>query len=119
MQPEERDAAYLWDMLSAARDALGFAAGKTLATFSADRMARAATERALMIVGEAAGRVSQAFRESHPEIPWRRIVGLRNVLAHEYGQVVVERIWALVEDDLPRLAAALERLLPPPPDAEG
>jgi uncharacterized protein with HEPN domain len=118
MQPEERDAAHLWDMLLAARDALGFVTGKTLATFSADRMAKAATERALMIVGEAAGRVSPAFRESHPEIPWRRIVGLRNVLAHEYGQVVVERIWTLMEGDLPRLAAALERLVPKPPEPD-
>jgi uncharacterized protein with HEPN domain len=53
-----------------------------------------------MIVGEAAGRISAAMRESHPEIPWRQIVGLRNILAHEYGQVAVERVWALVQEDL-------------------
>jgi uncharacterized protein with HEPN domain len=118
MQPEERDAAHLWDMLSAARDALGFAGGKPLPAFSADKMARAATERALMIVGEAAGRISGATREAHPEIPWRQIVGLRNILVHEYGQVAVERVWALAQEDLPKLIKALERLVPRPPDTD-
>jgi predicted nucleotidyltransferase len=51
----------------------------------------------------------------HPEIPWRKIIAQRNVLAHEYGEVEPSLVWVLVTDHLPRLVAQLEPLLPPPP----
>jgi len=53
------------------------------AQYMDDRKLQLAVERSLEIIGEAARRVSPVFRESHPEVPWRRIIGLRNVLAHE------------------------------------
>jgi uncharacterized protein with HEPN domain len=47
---------------------------------------QSAVERQLEIIGEAARRVSEAFQQKHPEIPWRSIIGQRNVLAHQYGR---------------------------------
>ncbi len=108
MQPEQRDAAYLWDMLDAARTVQQICAGLNWTQYEADRKTQLATERLLEIIGEAAGRVSPAFRETHPEIPWRRVIGQRNVLAHEYGEIKQERIWKVVAEDIPVLIRQLE-----------
>jgi uncharacterized protein with HEPN domain len=56
-------------------------------------MIRYAVERQLLVIGEAANRVSAEFQETHPEIPWRQMIGLRNVLAYEYGEIKGDRIW--------------------------
>ncbi|MGI6272863.1 MAG: DUF86 domain-containing protein [Anaerohalosphaeraceae bacterium] len=57
------------------------------------------------------GRVSPVFRDSHPEIPWRKVIGQRNVLAHEYGEIKQERIWKVVAEDIPALIRQLETLI--------
>jgi len=74
-----------------------------------------AVERCVEIIGEAACRLSDGFKASRPEIPWARIVGQRNVLAHEYREVQLERLWRVVREQLPALVASLEAELPPPP----
>jgi uncharacterized protein with HEPN domain len=112
MQPEARDAAYLWDIIQAARDISDFVSDLTYEQFAADKKTRYAVERQLLAIGEAANRVSALFRNEHPEIPWRRIVAQRNVLAHEYGELLVERIWLVVKESIPQLVETLQRLLP-------
>lgn len=117
MQPDQRDAAYLWDMLEAARRAVEFTRGVTLAHYLENRMLQYAVERAIEIVGEAANRVSPGFREAHPEIPWRKIVAQRNVLVHEYGDIEPNLIWDLIQTYLPTLIQQLEALVPSAPPA--
>ncbi len=112
MRPEERDRAYLWDMLQAARDVLEFTNNQDLHSFVADRRTRFAVERQLLVIGEAAFHVSETFRKQHPEIPWARIIGQRNVLAHDYGEILVERIWLVSQRNIPSLAKQLSELLP-------
>lgn len=119
MRPEARDAAYLWDMLDAARNAVAFTRGKTLDDFAEDRMLQYAVERAVEIVGEAANRVSPAFHKAHPEVPWRKIVGQRNVLAHEYGDIDPSMMWDLARLHLPVLVQQLEGLIPSDEREEG
>ncbi|TSA47111.1 MAG: DUF86 domain-containing protein [Deltaproteobacteria bacterium] len=122
MRPEERDPAYLWDMIEAARAAVDYTENLTLNKFLAtDReraITRLAVERQLEILGEAARRVSSQFREAHPELPWREIVGLRNVISHEYDKVNYESIFRIVRNRLPVLIAMLEPLVPPLPMGE-
>ena len=60
-----------------------------------------------LIVGEAAGQISDALRKEHPEIPWRIIVGMRNVLIHDYVQTNYKLVWHTVKNDLPKLQAQL------------
>jgi uncharacterized protein with HEPN domain len=72
MRPKERDPAYLWDMREAARDVLRFIEGADFERFASDKMLRYAVERQVTVIGEAARRVSQAFKNQHPEIPWLR-----------------------------------------------
>lgn len=112
MQPAEREAAYLWDMLEACREMLGFCADAEWEDFIADRKLCLAEERSLEIVGEAAGKVSEEFQRKHPAISWHQIKGMRNILAHEYVQIDYEIIYKTVTGDIPKLTAALEALLP-------
>jgi uncharacterized protein with HEPN domain len=64
-------------------------------------------------MGEAAARVSAVFQTREVSIAWRQIKGMRNILAHEYGQIDYEIIFKTVRDDIPRLISSLEALLPP------
>ena len=117
MRPENRDSAYIWDMLEAALSVREFVKDLTSDQFFQNRMVQAAVERQVEILGEAARRVSDPFKDAHPEIPWRRIVGMRNVLAHEYGEIIQSRMWTLTVNQIPELIAQLERLIPPSPPA--
>jgi uncharacterized protein with HEPN domain len=113
MLADKRDAAHLWDMREAARDCLEFVKNATYEQFCADRMMHSAVERRLEILGEAAGRVSEAFQLSHPDIPWKEIKGIRVVLAHRYGDVNLHQLWQALRKDVPELAPKLDALIPP------
>lgn len=109
---ESRDPAYLWDMLDAAKTIAAFVADRTFNDFQTNRMFRNAVERNMEIIGEAANRISEDFQKSHPEIPWRNIIGQRNILIHEYGEVKNERIWVVATERIPELISLLKPLLP-------
>jgi len=81
--------------------------------FATDWVIQDALMRELEILGEAGGRVSKRFASSHPEIPWRAIAGLRDVLIHQYEEVDLAKVWAIVEKDLPSLRQSIADLLPP------
>jgi uncharacterized protein with HEPN domain len=119
MRPDAKDMARLWDMLDAARTAVQFTEGVGFEDFLRDRKTRNAVERNLEIIGEAGRCVSQRTRESLPDIPWRSMIGLRNALAHEYGEIRYEILWTVVRDKLIPLIARLEALgVDGPPPAE-
>ena len=79
-----RDAGSLVDMLKAARKVGEYATGLDESSFLANSRDQDAILRQLTIVGEAAKRVSNEFRTSHPEVPWRRVAGFRDVVVHDY-----------------------------------
>ena len=56
--------------------------------------------------------VSDELKSQHPEIPWRLIIAQRNVLAHDYGEILQDRIWRVTIEHIPELAQQLSRLLP-------
>ncbi|HEX73257.1 MAG TPA: DUF86 domain-containing protein [Candidatus Hydrogenedentes bacterium] len=117
MPLDVKDATCLWDMLDAARAATEFTAGQRYEHFIADRKTRNAVERNLEIIGEAARRVSARVRENHPGIPWKSMIGFRNLLAHEYGEIRYEIVWSVVQEKLPPLIRQLEAMnvdCPPP-----
>ena len=115
MPPDGRDAGYLLDMLQHARGVVGALRGRTLNEYLGDEDLRLAIERRIEIIGEAARRVSERYQTAHPEIPWRKIVAQRNVLAHEYGEIQDDIIWRVANVSMPELIALLEPLVPPPP----
>jgi len=112
MLPEDRDPAYLWDMLEAAKEADSMLAEYDLSAFLADRVMLRAIERIIEIIGESARRVSASYQQTHPEIHWREIIGQRNILAHEYGQIDHELLYKTATEDIPDLITVIESLLP-------
>jgi len=115
MSPDEKDPAYIWDMLDFAREATRLVEGVSWSDYDARRELQLALERCLELVGESARRVSETTRRAHPEIEWPKIIGLRNVLAHDYGSIVQGRLFEIATDLVPDLVSKLEAILPPPP----
>jgi uncharacterized protein with HEPN domain len=81
--------------------------------FFQDVMVQDAVLRNFEVIGEAAKRLDDVYRAAHPQIPWRSLAGLRDVLIHQYNSVDLERVWAIVEGELPGLREAIAALLPP------
>lgn len=109
MLPEERDAALILDIVLAARDIERFVSDIDLKKFESDKMLRYAVERQLLVIGEAARHLSENFKKNVPSVPWSAIIGLRNIIAHEYGEILTERVWLVAVRDLKGL---IEELLP-------
>jgi uncharacterized protein with HEPN domain len=80
-----RDAAWLLDMLAAARAFVDFVNGRTFQEYEQDLFFRSAVERQIEIIGEAARGISDAFKTTHPQIPWRPIMAQRHRLDHRIG----------------------------------
>jgi uncharacterized protein with HEPN domain len=104
-------AASLRDMLDYAVKAVRFCEGKSQGEFERDELLQLAVVRALELVGEAAWRVPQDFRDQYPSIPWQDIVGTRNRLIHGYDRVDLKIVWDTIQDDLPRLIETLRLTL--------
>ena len=116
MQPEQKDAALLWDIKHAAEDILEFIKGMKIHQFESNKVVRYAVERQILVIGEAARNISDSLKENHPEIPWRAIIGQRNIIAHEYGDILIERIWLLAVENIPELLKQIEPLIPASPE---
>jgi uncharacterized protein with HEPN domain len=101
-------------MLDACRRARELANARDRRDLDQDWMAALALERLLEIIGEGARRLSAERRDAHPDVPWSQIVGMRDRLAHGYDQVDLDRLWVVVDQDLPKLIADLERMIGQP-----
>ena len=105
---------YLWDAQHAAELAMGFVSGMERAEFLTNELVQAAVERKLEIVGEALNKLRRFFPEVAAEIPaLGQAVGMRNILAHEYGSVNPLMVWDTVTNHVPVL---LKLLVEPEPD---
>lgn len=112
MSAVRHDAVLLADMHSAA-DAIGaYLANRSREDFERDQLLQDAVIRRLLVFGEAANHVSDELVADTPEIPWRAIVGMRNVLVHAYHQVDLDAVWLAATVEVPELRAALVRLQP-------
>jgi uncharacterized protein with HEPN domain len=98
-------------MLDAAREALGFAAGRSRADLDSDRMLVLSLVKSIEIIGEAASKVSEETRQKHAAVPWIDIVAMRNRLIHAYYEVDLDRVWDTLDADLPPLVAELEKVI--------
>lgn len=110
-----RDDVAVADILLAARRAVAFLGTLDQLAFERDDKTQSAILHQLLIIGEATKRVSDAFRVRHSQIPWRLMAGMRDKLVHEYDDVDLDEVWNTVSNDLPKLIAAVERLVPPEP----
>ena len=111
-----RDAANLLDILDSARLIRSYVEGRSRRDLLDDVGLQDQVVRRFEIIGEAARRLSEEARTRLEGIPWRAIVGLRNVLIHDYDEVNYERLWDIIQNDLPSLIEQIEPLVPPPRD---
>ena len=81
--------------------------------FFADLMVQDAVIRNFEVIGEAAKRVSDEYRKTHPSVPWRSLAAFRDVLIHQYEGVSLPEVWHVIEHDLPPLHKSIAALLPP------
>jgi uncharacterized protein with HEPN domain len=101
----------LLDILEAAEKIKRYAAARDKGAFESDELLQVWVVHHLQIIGEAAYRLSQQFRERHPEIPWDQMVGMRHVLVHGYFDIDLDIVWATVQNDLPPVRRAVATIL--------
>lgn len=65
----------------------------------------------IMVIGEAANKLSADFCAQHPGTPWRQIAGMRHVLVHDYYQIDIDELWGVIQDDIPILRPQIEHYL--------
>jgi uncharacterized protein with HEPN domain len=108
---QKNEGVRLRHMLDAAREATGFAAGRSRQDLDTNRLLNLALVRLLEIIGEAARGLSQEFRQAHPETPWKDIAGMRDRLIHGYFDVDLDVVWKTVSQDLTPLITQLEQII--------
>jgi uncharacterized protein with HEPN domain len=116
MQSSNCDVASVWDMVQAIRYIQTFTKDLSFEEYLDDVRTMSAVERQFEILGEAARRISEEFRQTHLAIDWQRIVGLRNIVIHRYDEVNQDILWAIAVSELAPLLSQLEPLLPPLPE---
>ena len=93
------------------KEAQAMVEGITLDQLLADSIKLRAFERIMELVGESVKRVPQNFRDAYPEIPWRKIAGMRDVISHAYEDLAYEVLWDAMEMNFPKVLSDLERIL--------
>ena len=108
---QKDDLVYVGHMLDKAREAVDLVKGKDRSDYNSEPAIRYALAHLLQIIGEAARRISQDFCKSHPEIPWKALVGMRHKVVHDYTSVDEDVVWDTVQQELPPLIKSLERIV--------
>ena len=106
-----RDASYLLDILEAAKLIDEFVIGMDISDFYDDLKTQSAVIRQLEIIGEATKRLSPELRKTYPDIPWRRMAGMRDILIHAYDHVDAGAVWNAIQKSLPDVAVKTRAIL--------
>lgn len=107
-----RDPAYILDILDSAKLIREFVGKTDRQAFEHNLMLQDAVIRRLTIIGEATKRLSETFKLNYPEIPWRQIAGMRDVVVHNYDQVQIDKVWEVIQQNIPTLIQQMELLAP-------
>jgi uncharacterized protein with HEPN domain len=93
----------LTDIIEAIERVRGLVAAMPLDIFEADWQAQWLAERGIEIISEASRHLPDEMKSRHPEVPWKKVAGIGNILRHDYGNIAAPVIWALIQDHLPQL----------------
>ena len=110
MQLNENDVSYLIDIVYCILYIAEFTKSIEYHQFEKEKMRKLAVERQLEIIGQAANKISKETQDLMNEIPWGTIVGLRNKLAHDYGEILAERIWIIAKTSVQELLGQIEKI---------
>jgi uncharacterized protein with HEPN domain len=107
----KNDAVYLHHILDAIHRIEQYLTGISYDHFLQDVLLQDGVVRQMEIIGEAARNVSSALRNDHPELPWSKMIGIRNILIHAYFRVDIFIVWDTAQSDLPCLKQQVEQIL--------
>ncbi len=105
------DIVYLKHISEAVNDIEQYVSGFNFESFILDKKTADAVLRKLEVIGEAANNLSESFRNIHPEVPFRNMVDMRNIVIHEYFGVDLKTVWDTCHEDLPKLKVIVEDIL--------
>jgi uncharacterized protein with HEPN domain len=103
---------YLNDIITAISDVEEFTRGMSYEMFAADKKTVNAVIRSLEVLGEATKHIPASFRKKHPDIPWSKMAGLRDVLIHDYMGVDLKSVWNVTQNRLQELKSLFDGLNP-------
>ena len=102
---------FLYDILQSIEKVEKYTAGHTDKTFLGEDAIQDAVIKRLEIIGEATKNIPLKLRKENPDIPWKKMAGMRDMLTHEYFGIVMKRIWDTTQKDLPKLKKQIQKLL--------
>jgi uncharacterized protein with HEPN domain len=111
----KRNLQFLLDMLQSAELIMTYMAQCSKAEFVENVQLQDSVIRRLLVIGEAARRVSEATRQTLPNISWQEINGMRNRLVHEYDDINLNIVWDVIQSEIPSLIKELKLQIPPEP----
>lgn len=95
------------DILQAISDIQEYTKDMTASEFKKNKLVFAAVVRNLEIIGEASVHIPRALRDTYPDVPWKQMIAMRNIMIHEYFGVNLGIVWQAVQKDLPPLKEQL------------
>jgi len=108
---QSKDIIRLRHIIDEAGEACKYAEGISLDEFVEDGKTVRAVIRSIEVIGEAASKISIEFRMEHPDVPWQKVIGMRNRLIHVYFDIDYNIIWQTVKENLPPLIEQLQSIL--------
>jgi uncharacterized protein with HEPN domain len=111
MREPSRDKGRLLHIVKYATNVEEMTEGFTFEQFAKDKIRYFAVMKNVEVVGEAAYMLTKEFIASHPELPWKQIIGMRHILVHGYATVSVKTLWNTAINDIPPLKRQVEKYL--------
>lgn len=101
---------FIQDILDNIKDIESFSKSLTKEKFKSNKLIQNAIIRSLEIIGEAVKNIPDSFKDEYQDIPWKNIAGFRDILSHAYFGVNLERVWKIIEIDLPKLKEEINKI---------
>ena len=102
---------YLMDILESARRIEDYIGDLSFEEFEKDKKTIDAVVRNFEILGEASNNVPEDLKAKHPDVPWKQMIGMRNILAHEYYEVAMRVVWDTIKQNIPQVKILIKKVL--------
>ena len=110
MSVPKNDMALLLDIYECCKNIIELTKGMRYYKYEKEKTIRWAVERQFEIIGQATNKISKETQGLLNHIPWGQMVGLRNIIAHEYGEIITEKIWYATKRSVPKLMSELKKI---------